>query len=96
MILDKLDLLKMKADSFRRVLEKSPERAKTSHVTISMSEEFNRLVYDVASSFPEVTDSLPKKIPKFIGGFATAKLIELEILSAQLVGILDLLISKRM
>jgi hypothetical protein len=99
MTLDRLDLLKMKADSFRRVLKQTPESAKKSRVTIPTSEDFNRLLEEVGTSFPEVADTLPKKIAAVsdahIAGCADVKLVELEIFSEQLVGILELLISKR-
>jgi hypothetical protein len=99
MPLDKLDLLKMKADSFRRVLNQTPQSAKKNHVTIPMSDEFNRLLEEVATAFPEVADALPRKITAVsdarIAGYADVKLVELEILSEQLVGILELLLSKR-
>jgi hypothetical protein len=99
MALDILDLLRMKADSFRRVLNQTPQQAKKNHVTIPMSEEFNRLLDEVATASPDVAGALPKKITAVsdarIAGYADVKLVELEILSEQLVGILDLLISKR-
>jgi hypothetical protein len=99
MTLDKLDLLKMKADSFRRVLNQTQQSAKKNHVTIPMSEEFNRLLEEVATTFPQVADALPKKLTAVsdarIAGYADVNLVELEILSEQLVGIIDLLISKR-
>ena len=100
MTLDKLDLLKVRAESFRRVLTQASESAKKNHVTKSTAEEFNRLLDEVATGFPEVADALPKKIlassrgPSLIG-CVDVKLVELEILSEQLVGIIDLLISKR-
>src|SRR5437899_7958911 len=88
MALDKLDLLKMKADSFRRVLNQTPDKAKSGHVTIPMSEEFNRLVDQVAIVFPEIAEALPRKITANsdarIAGKADVKLVELEILSEQL------------
>jgi hypothetical protein len=99
MPLDKLDLLKMKADSFRRVLNQTPQVVKKNHVTIPMSEEFNRLIEEAVTAFPDVADALPRKITAVsdarIAGYADVKLLELEILSEQLVGILELLISKR-
>jgi hypothetical protein len=99
MTLDKLDLLKMKADGFRRVLNQTPQQTKKNRVTIPTSEEFNRLLDEVATAFPDIAEALPKKITAVsdarIAGCADVKLVELEILSEQLVGILDLLISKR-
>jgi hypothetical protein len=99
MAVDKLDLLRVRADSFRRFLNQNPERAKKNHVTIPTSEEFNRLLEEVATGFPEVEDALPKRITPVsdaaIAGYADVTLVELEILTEQLLGILDLLISKR-
>lgn len=99
MTMDKLDLFRMKADSFRRVLSQAPQQAKKNHVTIPMSEEFNRLLDEMAAAFPDIAEALPRKITAEsdarIAGYADVKLLELEILSEQLVGILDLLISKR-
>jgi hypothetical protein len=99
MTLDKLDLLKMKADSFRRVLNQTPQSAKKNRVTIPTSEEFNRLVEEVATTSPQVADALPKKITSVsdahMAGYADVTLVELEILSEQLVGMIELLISKR-
>ncbi|MBI3461637.1 MAG: hypothetical protein HY000_01050 [Planctomycetes bacterium] len=97
--LDNLDVLKLKADSFRRVLNQTPQLAKKNHVTMPISDEFNRLLDEVATAFPDVAEALPKKItavsPARLAGYADVKLMELEILSEQLVGLLDLLISKR-
>jgi hypothetical protein len=81
-------------------LKQTPESAKKNHVTVPIAEEFNRLLEEVATGFPEVADALPKKIPATgrdarTFGIAGVMLVELEILSEQLIGILDLLISKR-
>jgi hypothetical protein len=100
MTLDKLDLLRMKADSFRRVLNQTSQNAKKNSVTKPTADEFNWLLDEAALAFPQVAEALPRRITSMslesqATGCADVKLVELEILSEQLVGILDLLISKR-
>src|SRR4051812_8327366 len=90
---DPLDMLKMRADTFRRVLSQAPQRAKNDHVTIAMSEEFNRLLEDMATSFPAAAAFMPRKITAQtdvrIAGCADVKLIELQILAEQVLGVLE-------
>ena len=91
----KMKLLKAKVRSLKSTLDGGWSDKKADHVTTAQAEEFNKMLKEVASSYPEAAGSLPAEIksttPFARMGISNASLVDLKIYADQLLSILDVL-----
>jgi hypothetical protein len=90
--INKAAILKAKALSIKTTLAKASEEAKGHRVTRLMAGEFNGLLDQVKTECPEVAFALPQPITSHhmpFAGVSDATYIDLEILTEQLISILE-------
>lgn len=62
MALNKVDLIKAKLDGIRDAIKQTPEKDKGSAISIALANNFNAIVQEVATEFPDLASHLPKPI----------------------------------
>lgn len=60
--LSKKDILYTKLNSIKTTIEKASDDQKKEHIAIHLMNSFNELMSEIAESYPELKDSLPKPI----------------------------------
>ena len=56
MAIDKLQLLKVRAQAFRSSHKSASQKEKSQHVSLHTAQNFNKLLGDVAGTFPDLAD----------------------------------------
>lgn len=62
MQLNKLDLMKARLEGVRDGLKKTGEREKANHIPTPLANNFNSILADIKTEFPEIASSLPQPI----------------------------------
>lgn len=96
MTIAKLDLLKAQLRAFKTTLEKTPTSQKEGFASMTIANNFNRILKDVSESYPDIASSLPTAIGKMsgpagrLGDSSRAHYLDVEIFAEQILSILDL------
>lgn len=59
----KVDFLKAKVEAVKNVLEKTTPKERENRVTLHLAEEFNSVLKEIGTAFPDAAPHLPKPIP---------------------------------
>jgi len=91
----KADLVHAKVRAFIETLKEHTEPTKAVHISLSLGENFNNLLAEVANEYPEVANALPRHISStgafFSTGKAEATYLDLEIYARQIANMLGLI-----
>lgn len=91
----KSDLVGAKVRAFIETLKEHTEPTKAVHISVSLGENFNNLLAEVAREYPELAASLPKHISStgvfFKTGKAEATYLDVEIYARQIANMLGLI-----
>ena len=94
----RMNLLRAKVASLKAILSNAPPHGKADHVTTGQAAEFNKMLKELASEYPQVASSLPAEIrsttPFARLGVSDATLVDLAIYADQILAILDVLEAK--
>lgn len=88
---DKLQLLKVRLQSYKNILEKTPPSQKSGFVSNNLATNFNEIIDEFRTISPNVKNQLPKEI--LIPGFRQedVSFLDLEIMVEQVLGIINVL-----
>jgi hypothetical protein len=92
MPLNKLQMLKIHAQSFVETLSRASDKQKQLHATIDIAQDFNRMLSEIATELPDTKDHLPKPIALNttpMRGITTSTYLDLEIWASRVVKILE-------
>jgi hypothetical protein len=91
----KMKLLRAKVKSLKATLANGSRGTKTDHVTTGQAEEFNKILKELGTAYPEGASSLPAEIRSTTVfaemGISNATLVDLEIYADQVLAMLDVL-----
>lgn len=60
--LNKLSLLKARLEGFQTTLRSADSKQKSEKISIQIAESFNKILTDIKTAYPEVSDDLPEPI----------------------------------
>ena len=90
----KIDVLKVKLRAIRSTLDKVPHDKKQGPAGLDVARNFNTILKEVSSAFPDIAADLPKPLAERgafdVMGKVDASYLDIEILSEQVLGLLDL------
>lgn len=93
-MIDKVAILRAKAQSIKSVLEKIPPTQKQENIAVALAHDFNDIVKEIGEAFPELASSLPKPIHATtsmkILRKADVSYLDLEIFTEQILTLLQL------
>jgi hypothetical protein len=92
-----VDFLKAKVQSIKTVLEKTSPKEREKKVTLHLAEQFNDILKEIGTAYPEAAPHLPKPIP--VEGFsqfglAAVGYVDLMIFAEQVLHVLALIESR--
>ena len=91
----KSELLKARTRSIKSTLRDATQEQKKGHAGISLAENFNKILRDIAEMHPDLASSLPSEIT-WKGPFAQMRMsdvsyLDLEVMVDQVLALLDLM-----
>jgi len=88
-------LLRVRITSIKSTLERQERHGKKEQASIHIANNFNSIISDISSEFPDLASSLPSPIysnfPFSDLGLSDATYLDLEIYCEQVLSLLDLL-----
>jgi hypothetical protein len=93
MPIDSIDLLKARLNSIKATLERASEKQKGGPAGTALAENFNRILEEVGTAFPELKSALPARItslgPLARVGSSDVSYLDLEVFAEQVLSLLQ-------
>ena len=90
-----LQIIKVQLEGIKDTLIGASERQKSNQVSLTVANDFNKLLQKVVDEYPDIKEALPEPIPFHrqlqINGLAAVSFLDLEVKANQVIKVIELL-----